>query len=60
MATDDTTATEARPGGSAAGRPAAEVARDLGVEPEQGLSADEAARRLAEHGPNQLAGGKKE
>ena len=41
MATDDTTATEARPGGSAAGRPAADVARDLGVEPEQGLSADE-------------------
>jgi len=38
----------------------AEVARQLGVEPEEGLSATEAAERLRSHGPNKLAGGKKE
>ncbi len=37
-------------------RYAAEVAAELGVDPAQGLSADEAARRLAEHGPNELRG----
>ena len=43
-----------------AGTAAVEVARTLGVDPVQGLSADEAARRLAEHGPNQLARGQTE
>ena len=33
---------------------AAAVAQHLGVDPARGLSADEAARRLAEHGPNSL------
>ncbi len=37
-----------------------EVARELGVEPAEGLSAEEARSRLASHGPNQLAAGKKE
>src|SRR4029079_19279425 len=36
------------------------VAAGLGVEPGRGLSAAEAASRLASHGPNQLAGGKQE
>ncbi|WP_243057940.1 cation-translocating P-type ATPase [Nocardioides sp. SR21] len=40
--------------------PADEVARGLGVDPAQGLSAAEAASRLASHGPNQLAAAKKE
>ncbi len=31
-----------------------EVARELGTDPEVGLSAAEAARRLADHGPNEL------
>ena len=35
---------------------AADVARALGVDPQTGLSAEEAARRLAEHGPNELRG----
>jgi Ca2+-transporting ATPase len=39
---------------------AATVARDLGVEIEHGLSATEASARLAQHGPNRLAEGKKE
>ncbi|HEX5086296.1 MAG TPA: HAD-IC family P-type ATPase [Nocardioides sp.] len=39
---------------------AAEVARGLDVDPERGLSAQEAASRLSTHGPNLLAGGKKE
>lgn len=39
---------------------AAEVARGLGVDPATGLSAAEAASRLASHGPNQLAGARKE
>ncbi|WP_127126364.1 cation-translocating P-type ATPase [Georgenia sp. SYP-B2076] len=56
------------PGGTAEGGPAeggvkgadpaltdvAEVAQDLGVEPAAGLSEDEAARRLAADGPNEL------
>src|SRR5262245_3814962 len=42
------------------GSPVAEVARELGVEVERGLSADEAHRRLESYGPNRLAGGKKE
>src|SRR4051794_9054955 len=39
---------------------ATEVARDLDVDPERGLSSEEAARRLSRFGPNMLAGGKKE
>ena len=35
-------------------RDAAEVARALGTDPRRGLSAGEAARRLAESGPNEL------
>ena len=37
-----------------------EVARQLGVDPARGLSAEEARSRLQSHGPNRLAGGKKE
>src|SRR5687768_3130215 len=37
-----------------------DVARDLGVDPDRGLSAEEAASRLASHGPNRLTGGKTE
>ncbi len=36
-------------------RPTPEVAAALGVDPRTGLSADEAARRLGEEGPNKLA-----
>jgi P-type Ca2+ transporter type 2C len=36
------------------------VAGELGVEPEHGLSAQEARGRLASHGPNRLAGAKRE
>jgi Ca2+-transporting ATPase len=39
---------------------AAAVARELGVEPERGLSVEEARSRLQSHGPNRLAGAKKE
>jgi P-type Ca2+ transporter type 2C len=38
----------------------AAVASDLGVVPERGLGAGEAAERLQTHGPNRLAGAKKE
>jgi magnesium-transporting ATPase (P-type) len=34
--------------------PAGEIAAALGVDPARGLSAEEAARRLAEHGPNEI------
>lgn len=37
-------------------RDAGAVARDLGVNPQQGLPSAEAARRLAQHGPNTLRG----
>ncbi len=37
-------------------RPAAEIARDLGVDPDRGLSASEAAARLEAYGPNELRG----
>jgi Ca2+-transporting ATPase len=43
-----------------AGTEASEVAQALGVDPGQGLTAQEAASRLQSHGPNQLAGAKKE
>jgi P-type Ca2+ transporter type 2C len=39
---------------------AADVARELAVDPERGLSADEARSRLETTGPNRLAGAKKE
>src|SRR5918995_1471665 len=39
---------------------AAEVARELDVDPATGLSAGEAAKRLASNGPNRLTAGKKE
>jgi Ca2+-transporting ATPase len=42
------------------GSPVSVVARELGVEPGRGLSGEEAARRLGAHGPNRLAGAKKE
>jgi cation transport ATPase-like protein len=35
------------------------VARELGVEPARGLSAEEAGRRLKTQGPNRLAGAKR-
>jgi P-type Ca2+ transporter type 2C len=43
-----------------AGAELATVASGLGVVPEQGLSTAEAQSRLASHGPNRLAEGKKE
>ena len=42
------------------GMDVASVATQLGVDPARGLSAAEAADRLRTHGPNKLAGGKKE
>jgi hypothetical protein len=42
------------------GAEASAVAQELGVEPERGLSVEEARRRLQSHGPNRLAGAKKE
>jgi P-type Ca2+ transporter type 2C len=42
------------------GSEAAAVARELGVQPERGLSGEEARSRLQSHGPNRLAGAKKE
>jgi P-type Ca2+ transporter type 2C len=42
------------------GSEASAVAAELGVEPERGLSGEEARGRLASHGPNRLAGAKKE
>src|SRR6478736_1299269 len=50
----------ARPGESVAGTDVVEVARDLGVDPAQGLSQAEARSRLESMGPNKLAAGKKE
>src|SRR5512132_2069036 len=42
------------------GSEAAAVARELGVEPERGLSVEEARSRLQSQGPNRLAAAKKE
>jgi Ca2+-transporting ATPase len=42
------------------GAEASAVARELGVEPERGLSVEEGRSRLQSHGPNRLAGTKKE
>ncbi len=39
---------------------ASEVARDLGVDPARGLSADDVGERRASYGPNRLAAGKRE
>src|SRR5215217_2124534 len=39
---------------------ASAVARELGVEPERGLSVEEARSRLQSHGPNRLTAAKKE
>jgi P-type Ca2+ transporter type 2C len=39
---------------------ASAVARQLGVEPEQGLTVEEARSRLGSHGPNRLTGAKQE
>ncbi|MFL6003715.1 MAG: HAD-IC family P-type ATPase, partial [Nocardioides sp.] len=52
--------TDVRTKGSVAGIEAAEVAKSLGVAVAMGLSRAEAASRLEAHGPNRLAGGKKE
>jgi Ca2+-transporting ATPase len=59
MATQDRTIDE-RKQPTLASLEAAEVAKQFGVDPAQGLSADEARKRLQEHGPNRLAGTKKE
>ncbi|MCI0632414.1 MAG: cation-transporting P-type ATPase [Actinobacteria bacterium] len=42
------------------GMEASTVAKELGVQPDRGLGAGEAAERLRTHGPNKLAGAKKE
>jgi P-type Ca2+ transporter type 2C len=42
------------------GAEASAVAREFGVQPEHGLSVEEARSRLQSHGPNRLAGAKKE
>ena len=49
---------DARPGWH--GSEASAVAAELGAEPERGLGAEEARRRLQQHGPNRLAEAKKE
>ena len=59
MATQDPT-TDAPTQARSASLEAIEVAQQLGVDPAQGLSADEARRRLQEHGPNRLTATKKE
>jgi P-type Ca2+ transporter type 2C len=52
--------TDERAKGSVAGVEASEVAQSLRVDVATGLSQAEAASRLQAHGPNRLAGGKKE
>ena len=52
----DPSATSSTPFGSTA----EQVARDVGVAPDQGLSSDEAKSRLASRGPNRLTETKKE
>ena len=47
-------------GGSPAAATTDEVARELGVDPATGLSRDEAADRLGQHGPNRLAAARTE
>jgi hypothetical protein len=60
MTTQDARSSVVAPPPDPVARQAGDVARDLGVDPATGLSADEARSRLASHGPNRLAGGKKE
>jgi P-type Ca2+ transporter type 2C len=60
MTTQDAPTTAPRHGPDPVSTEAADVARELGVDPATGLSADEARSRLATHGPNQLTGGKRE
>jgi P-type Ca2+ transporter type 2C len=55
---ESTAKVEARSGWH--GSEASAVAAELGVEPERGLSAEEARRRLRAQGPNRLAGAKQE
>ena len=52
--------TDVRMDGPVAALEASAVAQALGVDPAQGLSADEARARLESHGPNQLTAAKKE
>src|SRR5512132_4410644 len=54
------TTTVAAPSSRWYGMDLAAVAHALGVDPERGLSAEEARSRLATHGPNRLAAAKKE
>jgi P-type Ca2+ transporter type 2C len=54
------TSTIAAPSSRWYGMDLAAVAHALGVDPERGLSAEEARSRLATHGPNRLAAAKKE
>jgi Ca2+-transporting ATPase len=42
------------------GLPVDEVLAERGVDPQDGLSAEEVEKRRAEHGPNKLAEGEKE
>ncbi|MFN8519958.1 MAG: cation-translocating P-type ATPase [Chloroflexota bacterium] len=44
------------PGPAPWSRDVADVLAELGADPRQGLTSDEAARRLVEHGPNELQG----
>jgi P-type Ca2+ transporter type 2C len=52
--------TQEAPGSGWHGSEASAVARELGVEPDRGLSVEEARRRLQSQGPNRLAAAKKE
>jgi Ca2+-transporting ATPase len=54
------TKTQAATGSTWYGSEASVVAAELGVEPERGLSVEEAGSRLRSHGPNRLAAAKKE
>src|SRR5512132_2046985 len=54
------TSTVAAPSSRWYGMDLAAVAHALGVDPERGLSVEEARSRLATHGPNRLAAAKKE
>jgi P-type Ca2+ transporter type 2C len=58
--TADGTSTVAAPSSRWYGMDLAAVAHALDVDPERGLSAEEARSRLATHGPNRLAAAKKE